>query len=480
MLRRGLLAAILLLAFTSLGWAQELVPAGETAEAPPRLAVPDNLIDFDYSGDVRGGFQALGRAFGVRALFDDELASRPLQVSLRKVRFEVAADILGQLTNSFWAPVDERTFLVAANTSAKRQQYEPQVSKTLLLAGATTEQFTEITQALKVLLEIRRVTPDTRTRTVTIRDTPARVEVAERLAKSLVEATPEVQVDITVLELDRRRSREIGLIPPEQAQILNLAQGLSPTQLQNILAPLIAALQGLSATDLQNLLTGTGTAALNIPPFVLFGGGRTLFAANLPNAEANLRLLESAVRQSRSLTLRARTGQTATMNIGERVPVIFVSFRSIFSSQQQQQLINQGVFQNPFPAVQYQDIGVNVSVTPWVHAGREVTLKMKFQIVLPTGQSLNDVPVFSEREVEHTIRLKAGETAVLAGLLGESRSRRREGTPGLDGLVSNRSRETEETELILLVTPRLLRLSPLDGPPPPPLYIGTEAFLRSR
>lgn len=479
MLRRGLLTAILLLAFTSLGWAQELLPAGEMAEAPPRLAVADKLIDFDYSGDVRGGFQALGRAFGLRALFDDELPSRPLQVSLRKVRFEVAADILGQLTNSFWAPVDERTFLVAANTSAKRQQFEPQVSKTLLLAGATTEQFNEITQALKKLLEIRRVTPDTRTRTLTIRDTPARVEIAERLAKSLVEATPEVQVDITVLELDRRRSREIGLIPPEQAQILNLAQGLSPTQLQNILAPLIAALQGLSATELQNLLTG-GAQALNIPPFVLFGGGRTLFAANLPNAEANLRLLESAVRQSRWLTLRSRAGQTATMNIGERVPVIFVSFRSIFSSQQQQQLINQGVFQNPFPAVQYQDIGVNVSLTPWVHAGREVTLKMKFQIMLPTGQSLNDVPVFSEREVEHTIRLKEGETAVLAGLLAESRSRRREGTPGLDGLVSNRSRETEETELILLVTPRLLRLSPLDGPQPAPLYIGTEAFLRSR
>ena len=383
-------------------------------------------------------------------------------------------------SQSFWAPVDDRTFLVAANTTVKRQQYEPQVSKTLLLAGATNEQLNEITQALKVLLEIKRVTPDTRTRTVTIRDTPARVAVAERLAQSFVEATPEVQVDITVLELDRRRSREIGLIPPEQAQILNLAQGLSTTQLLNILAPLISGLQSLSATDLQNLLSGTGTTALNIPPFILFGGGRTLFAANLPNAQANLSLLASAVRQSRSLTLRSRAGQAATMNIGERVPVIFVSFRSIFLSQQQQQLINQGVFQNPFPAVQYQDTGVNVSVTPWVHAGREVTLKMKFQIVLPTGQSFNDVPVFSDREVEHIIRLKEGETAVLAGLLSDSQTRQREGTPGLDALLSNRTRETEETELVLLVTPHLLRASPLDGPPPAPLYIGTEAFLRSR
>lgn len=477
MLQRGFLAALVLILCAAPLAAQAVPAPAELAEAPPRLAVPAKWIDFDYAGDSRGAFQNLARLFGLRVLFDDELAAKPLQVSLRKARFEVVADVLSQLSKSFWVPVDERTILVAPDTTAKRQRYEPEITKTLLAAGATTEQFNEILQSLRVLLDMKRVTSDTRTHSLTIRDTPARVEVAERLLHSLIEASPEVQVDLQVLELDLRRARQVGIVPPEKAQILNIAQGLSSAQLLQLLLQVTG---GTTATQLQSLLSGAGVSALNIPPFTLFGGGRTLFAANLPGATANLSWIASAVRQSQSLTLRAREGQTAKMNIGARVPVIFVSFSSSFFSPQQQQLIQQGVFQNPFPAIQYQDTGVTVSMTPFVHAGREVTLKLKFEIVLETGQSFNNVQVFSERQVEHTVRLKEGETALLTGLLADTETLTREGTPGIDALLSNRNRERNVTELVLLVTPHIVRASPLDEPEPPPLYIGTETFLRSR
>lgn len=436
----------------------------EPSEAPPQLRYENKLIDFDFSGDVRDGFETLARIFALRAVFDDELTSRPLRLSLRRVRFEQAADLMAQLTNSFWVAADERTFLVAPSTPAKRQRYEPQATRSISLAGTSPEQFNEIQQALKVLLEMRRVTPDTRSRTLTVRDTPARVALAERLVDSLLEASAEVEVDLQVLEVDLRRGRELGIVPPEQARILNIAAGLSTSQLQNIL--LGSALQTLTIPT--------------IPPFVVFGGGRTRFAATLPGATANFSLLSSVVRQGRALTLRARHGQAATMHIGDRVPVIFVSFSSIFFSQQQQLLMQQGLFRNPVPAVQYQDTGVRVTVTPQVHSGREVSLKLEFEIILPTGSTFNDVPVFSERTLQQTLRLKEGETAVLSGILSGRETRQLEGTPGLYPVLGNRSRQNEETELVLLVTPRLLRPSPLDRPPAPPLYIGTEAHLRVR
>lgn len=459
---RATLLALALLLGSSHALAQEPEPA-ELAETPPQLQPEAKEIDFDFSGDLREGFQALARAFGVRAIFDEELPPRSLKISLRKVRFETAADLAGELTGTFWVLVDARTILVAANTPAKRQAYQPQIAKTLSLAGTTPEQFNEIQQTLKLLLEIRRITPNARTRTLTLRDTPARVELAERLLDSLLEATPEVEVDIELLELDLRRARELGIIPPERAQTISVAQGLSQLQSQ-----------------FQNLLLTSALQTLNIPPFIVFGGGRTRYAATLPGATANLSLLTSLVRQARSLTLRAREGQTATFHVGDRVPVIFVSFQSIFLSQQQQQLIQQGLFRNAVPAVQYQDTGVRVSVTPHVHAGREVSLKLDFDVILPTGQSLNDVPVFSERSLEQVIRLKDGETALLGGIGSGSESRQLEGTPGLYPVLGNRSLQTEETELLLLVTPRLLRASPLDLSPPAPLYVGTEAYLRSR
>jgi general secretion pathway protein D len=304
------------------------------------------------------------------------------------------------------------------------------------------------------------------------------MRIAEEVIRSLERAPGEVILEVLLLELDRRKATELGVIPPEQARILSLGQIAPGQDLTELLRKLFATgidISSLTPEQLAALLTSGVVPGFQIPPLIAFGGGRTIFFATLPGATASLRDFVSVTRDARRAILRAQDGRPAKLHVGDRYPIILASFTAIFFTPDIIKAILAGTFVPPIPAVQYEDLGLKLEATPYVHAGREVTLHLKIDLRSLTGVSLNGVPVLSNRTVEQQLRLRDGESTVLAGLVSRQVVRTREGTPGASQVLGERTTDYVETELILSVTPHIVRSpSRLPGASRG-VYIGTEA-----
>jgi len=131
----------------------------------------------------------------------------------------------------------------------------------------------------------------------------------------------------------------------------------------------------------------------------------------------------------------------------------------------------------PYPAFQYEDLGVKVRATPWVHLNNEVTLKLEFEIRSLATEKFNEIPVISNRTVEQTVRLRENEPTILSGIVQQESALSAAGWPGLSAVpvagrvASLKEREKRETELIIVVTPRRVRAIARQGRP---IYAGRK------
>lgn len=484
---RSRFATLALLALVGAG-----APTQAAALQAPTGTAADKRVAVRLQGDARTVFTQLGELYGVRIIVDEEFPTRSLTLRLPEADLATALRLAAELASAFWIALDDRTILVAANTPEKHRQYEPQVVQTFSLPGSKPEELAEAVRLLREVFDMRRIQADARTNTFTVRDTPERVALAAKVLAQLRREPGEVLVEALVLEVDRERARTLGILPPQQSTIVHLGTGFvdlaQTASLINILRPLLergVIPETFLGVSLQTLLAGQaadpGLRAVALPPFILLGGGATTFAAKVPGATLNLLQLASVTRSLRRASLRGREGEEAVLFAGEQFPVVMATFSGLFFSPQILDLIKRGLFVPPVPAVRHEELGLKLTAEPRLHEAGEVTLRVKLSIRALTAASLNSIPIISNRVMEQTVRLKAGEALLLSGVLSETQEETREGTPGLGTLpaLGNLARQSEArqraTELLVLVCPRTLRPSPLDRAAPRALYIGTEA-----
>jgi len=278
----------------------------------PRLEYQTGHRNFDYRGDTQGGYEELGRQFGVEIAFDVDLHSRQIRFRTDDVDFPTAARLLGDMTGTFWRALSPGLFFVTENTPQKRKDYEASVIRTVLLpASETPEQMTEITRLVREVAGITRSDLDVRTRTLTLRASPQAVALATDLIDDLERPTGELILEIEILEVDRTNARQLGITPPQSSQVFTV----SSQQIQEAAA---------SAEGLINVIEQVlGTSTPNV---IAFGGGLTTFFATLPGASANFAQMLSLVRHGRRILLRAQDGQPATFFVGDRIPVSLSTF----------------------------------------------------------------------------------------------------------------------------------------------------------
>ena len=287
-------------------------------QAPPAPSLPADLIklqpqpgtrDFNLRGDTHSAYEAVAQQFGLVASFDAELPIRPVRFRVTGVDFETAMNILAQQTATFWRALDARTFFVAQDTPQKRRDYAPVVVHTMVLtASATPDRMTEILRLVREIAGVTRIELDTRTRTLTLRDSPGNVALAAALIQELERAPGELMLEIEILEVNRDAARRLGITPPSSARLITV----SPSD--------VRALQKATTTA-EVLAIVQRVFGATIPPLVAFGGGRTTFLASLPGAAADFSETLSLVRSGRRMLLRAQDGQPATFFLGERFPV---------------------------------------------------------------------------------------------------------------------------------------------------------------
>lgn len=403
---------------------------------------------------LRELYQAIAAAYDIRLLFDREVQDPGIVSSfdVEDAMLREALDAAGSISTTFVAPLDQLTGIVAADTVAKRNEYERQVLASFHADDRTTpEQLTEIVTALRTLLDLRRITQDARFNWITARGLTRQISAANQFFRTLERPRGEVFIEAEILEIDSARARTLGLQPPE---------------------PFLLQFLGLSATGVN-------------PSLFRLGGGRTLYGVLLPAAAAGLSFSSSVLSSYQVIRMRAIHGEEASIRFGTRFPVITATVSSGFSDQSP---TSTGGF---FPQVQYEDIGVTVAATPHLHAGRELTLALDLVLRDLGTRDPNNLPTFTNRQVTGQVRLREGESYLIGGIRARTLRDSRTGYPFLSripllGRLFARFRKQErETELWIHLRPFILRPAPaeefasgaiffgkeLPGVTPPPLEI---------
>jgi general secretion pathway protein D len=432
-------------------------PSAPAEEQPKVMAAPPELkplsrtpINLKMTNDSRVVFDTLAKLAGLTVVFDPDFTSRRIPVELTDVTVQQALDIVSLESKAFWKPVTNDIIFVAPDQAQKRRDYEEEVVRTIYLKNTILPQdLTEIVNGLRQLLDLRRVQQFNAQNAIIVRDTPDKVMLAEKIVGDIDKPKAEVVVQFSVLQARRDRLRDLGINPGTSASLTFTPPGTTTNNSSNS-----------NGTNNNNNNTGL---ALN----QLRSVGTGDYSITLPSATATALLTDSQTRIIDDPQIRMVDGQDAKLRIGDRVPVATGSFQAGVGVGATGA---GGSIVNPLVNTQftYIDVGVIVDVTPRIHSdNHEVSLKLSVEVSSVTGhQNIGgiDQPVISTRKIEHDIRLQDGEVNILGGLVERTNTRSISGWPGLSEIpflryfTSQENVETEEQEVLIVVTPRIIRI----------------------
>ena len=417
---------------------ESLIDRSQTFQ-PPGLELPTDIklpasLTFRDAG-TRDVYTAIARLANINIVFDPQFRDQPITIDLRNTTLPDALNSLSSATRNFYRVTAQRTVTVIPDTPAKRTEYEDEIVRTFYLSNSDVKETMDL---LRIVIDNRRIGPITATNALSIKDTPERVEAAARLISAIDKARPEVVIDVELLEIDRTRLREYGL-------------QLASSGSAGINGQADANRDDLTLRDLRNLTQSD------------------IFLTNLPGLFYRLLKSDSNTRTLANPQLRTSEGMPAQARFGERVPVPVTTFSPLATG---------GVAQQPITSFNYQDIGVNIDITPRTHHNGEVSLSLKIEVSSISGTGFGDLPTFGNRSISTVIRLKDGETNLLAGLIRDDERRVASGIPGLSDLpvvgrlFAHNRRETQETDIVLTLTPRIVRVLDLSEEDLRPFRVG--------
>jgi general secretion pathway protein D len=401
------------------------------------------LAHFRISADSRRVIETLGKLSNLNVVFTADFRSSPISLDLTNIGIEDALRIVAQQTKSFWKVETPNTILMIPDNPNNRRDFEEEVLKTIYLSNPqAAADWTAITTALKQVLGLQRIIDNPDSNAIIIRDTPAKVAAAEQLVHDLDRGKAEILIQIEIVEADRDRIRDLGLTPATIDSSGTITPGLAAA---GVFSPSTAS-SSSTATTVQ-------LGALSYRDY----------AVVLPSIYATAVLNDSKTHILQSPQVRATDGQIAKLKIGSRVPYATGSFLpslSSSSSTSSSSILASTQFQ-------YQDVGVNLELTPHLLASGEVAIHAKIEIssvgsdVTVAGVS---EPTFGQRVIEHDIRLREGEVNLLGGLLQSTETNHVQGVPGLGSLpllhyfFSEDHKEFSDVEVLVMLTPRVIRL----------------------
>jgi general secretion pathway protein D len=370
---------------------------------------------------LRDAYLALGKAAGVNFVFDPQFQDTPISLDLSDVAFEQALSALAATGRTFHHVTDAQVVTVVPDTPTKRREYEQQVVKTFFLSNADLKETIDL---LRIVLGARRVAPLPGSNALTISDTPDKVAAAERILDVLDKERAEVLVEIEILEVNRTRLKEYGI------EITSAVSGID------------GVVGAVFPDPTQKFTLGDNPYAKD-----------SLVISQLPGVIYRLLKTDGSTRLLANPQLRTTEGQTAQARFGDQVPVPVTVFTPLAQG---------GVAQQPVTSFEYKSVGVNIDVTPRVHHDGDVSLGLKLEIS-SLGALFQNNPTFRSRNVNSTLRLRDGETTILAGLIQDEERLSANGIPGLSDLpvlghLFTRSRkEATETDIVMTLTPHVVR-----------------------
>ncbi|MGH9329746.1 MAG: secretin N-terminal domain-containing protein [Vicinamibacterales bacterium] len=413
---------------------RDMPPSGH--DLPQDLKLADSLVFGDAS--ARAVFTTIARFADLNLVFDPGFRDSTISIDLRNVTLGDALTSVSAATRNFYRVTAPRTITIIPDTPAKRREYEEEVVRTFYLSNADLKETIDL---LRIVIDARKIAPITGTNSFTVKDTPERIAAASRVLAAIDKARPEVVIDVELLEVDRTRLQEYGL------------QIASPGQ-PGISGSVDINRDGMTLFDLRNLTQSD------------------VFLAGLPALFYRLLKTDTSTRALASPRLRTSEGLAAQARFGERVPVPVTTFAPIATG---------GINQQPITSFVYENIGVNIDITPRIHHDDEVSLVLRVEVSNISGTGFGDLPTFGNRQITTTIRLRDGETNMLAGLIRDDERTVMSGIPGLSDLpivgrlFAHNRKETQQTDILLTLTPHIIRVLDLNEADLRPFRVGRDS-----
>jgi general secretion pathway protein D len=421
----------------------------EGVEAPPELKpVSNEPLSLHMTEDAKVVYETVGKAAGVNVLFDPDFRSTRIDVDLNNVSLLDALRIVGVMSGTFWRPVTANTIFVAQNSPSKRRDLDEQAVQTFYLTNAWQQNdLNDVATAIRNVMPSAKAFPVQSQNAIVMRGTPDELLLAQQLIDNLDKPRGEVVVDIAVLEVSKNWEKTLGLAWPSSFGV-----ALQPNCAQ-------------SNTCSTSSGSGSGSTTTTTSPtlYNLANLNSTNFAVTVGSATLNLLLTDNNTKVLQSPRIRATDAQKATMKIGSRIPIATGSYQTGASTALVSSLVN--------TQFQYQDVGVNIEMTPSVHYDRDVTLKLKIEVSAESGtETISGVtePIISQRVVDQVIRLREGEASILGGIQNKQESNNWAGVPGLSAIpilkyiFGSRDRQIQDDDIVFVVVPHVVRSQELD------------------
>jgi len=435
--------------------------------------------DFHYRGDSRNLLTQVARDYGITATIDDSVQTRQVRFDIEKVTFAEAMAAATQVTKSFWIALSGSQMYVAADTLENRRNFERLAMRTFYLNDILAPQeLADAANVLRQVLGIRILQQDTVQSTITVRAPLPVVEAAGQLLESLAGGRPELMLDVRVYQISSSLMRQMGTQWPTSFNLFNLSPALLASLLpgsSDLINQLVASggINQANSQAIQALLAQLQSASQNpllTTPFATFGGGKTLMALSwTPPLAVNLHVNESDVKNLEHVTLLASQNSPAVMKVGERYPIVNATFAPIYNSSAISRVIGNQSYTAPFPSFSFEDLGLNLKVTPIIHSNAAVSMKVEVNVRTLGGQSVNGVPIINNREYVGNITLKNEESGVVAGLLSKADALSLSGYPFLSRVpavtygAAVHDKNVNDDELLIVMTPHILRMAPQAG-----------------
>ncbi len=425
--------------------------AQKDALAPPKLSAKSNIpIQVQFRDRPIGQiFDVIGKASQINFIYDEKTdLNKPMTIEIGSVTLERALDVLMLQTKNFYKIIDEHTLLIAPDNRQKRQELEDQVIRTFYLSSADTKQ---VVSVIRTLLNSRQVAENDPLNSVSIKDTPDKVAIAAKLIESNDKSKGEVIIDVQLLEINRKTLQTLGIDLSAKSMTLAFLGGTTSLPLNNL----------SSIKQKGNWLLGP-----------------------IPSVVLNFLKSDTDTKSIASPQIRVSEGEKAEIVIADRVPIPNTTFNTGVNTGG----VNASVV--PITSFTYQNVGITLQIEPRVHHNKEVTLKVQVEVSnlagtvdLGTGVSQ---PIIGTRQVQTVIRLRDGETNLLAGLIKRDDTNSKGGVagivdiPGLGDVFSTRNIDHRETDIVLTLTPYIVRIPDIQEDDLQTLWVGTEDNMRLR
>jgi Flp pilus assembly secretin CpaC len=451
-----------------------------TAGPPQVVASADSLTpkpmdghhDIHYRGDSRGLLTAVAAGFGLTVLFDDNFPTRHVRFDIENADFATAMQAASAATKGFSVALEDTVLFACADTPDNHKLYDRMGMRSFYLSGSTsTQEMTEVTNTLRTLFEFKFVTVSTASSTIEVRGPQAALQAATQFLGQLDSPRPEVMLDLKVFQVSHTYARSIGLHVPDTFNLFNIPvaalAALGGQNIQQLINQLVSS-GGINQAGNQTIsallaqLQGQQNSIFS-QPLATFGGGLTFMGLSLDHLAAVLSMNESSVQELNHVQLRASQEKDATFKLGERYPILNASFAPIYNNSAIASVVGNQSYTAPFPSVNYEDIGLTLKAKPLVHHNSDIALELELQFRSLGSINTNGIPDILNREYKGGILIKDGEPAVVAGMITKSDQKSLSGLPlfssipALGTLTSQTTKQEENDELLILITPHVVR-----------------------